>query len=284
MQRFKKQPQPVRATQNLKLEKRTTQIAQAIWQRRDRLNIAGDPQTDWDTATEIAKSPVRRFIFARAQNLDAFWRSQAPTPVAVRFVIWKVPQWFVMTFPKLEIVKLLAVPLVLAISTSVITTTFQQERDQITTLDDYFDQLDKLTSERDLLEETPKSGAIVLARGRTVATLRKLDSKRRQQLLAFLQASGLVQGEEPVISFENTDLEGMNLSGVDLRGVRLAESNLKKVDLEGANLKGANLKGIVLEEAGLRVTKLEDADLRGSFLVGADLEGADLEGVALKCG
>ena len=87
------------------------------------------------------------------------------------------------------------------------------------------------------------------------------------------------------------DLNGANLSGLnlwrcDLQRARLYKSNLKNVDLSVANLKWASMSRANLTEANLfdadlsnavlRRAKLIEADLRQAFLAGAILSRANL--------
>ncbi len=76
------------------------------------------------------------------------------------------------------------------------------------------------------------------------------------------------------------------LSGVDLRGAKLARANLVGVDLSEAKLQGANLDSALLihcdlDDANLRDAILKDASLYSSHLSGADLRGTDLRGANL---
>lgn len=76
-------------------------------------------------------------------------------------------------------------------------------------------------------------------------------------------------------STENTDID-LDLSGADLSGADLTETNLNGADLRGANLVGADLSGADLVRA-----KLSGADLSRADLCFADLTGADLTDVNL---
>ena len=67
-----------------------------------------------------------------------------------------------------------------------------------------------------------------------------------------------------------------NLSGADLRGANLYESNLRSANLSGANLRGADLY-----EANLSGAKLSWANLSGADLYEANLSGAKLRGANL---
>jgi uncharacterized protein YjbI with pentapeptide repeats len=146
-----------------------------------------------------------------------------------------------------------------------------------------------------------------VARVRTHAVLRELDSLRKGRVVRFLYESKLLgEGEnytpEAVILLRGADLEGASLGqvklvGIHLRGANLrlanlseadlgramlddtelAEADLSAADLSGANLRGANLKGADLSRANLANADLGYADLSGVKLSGADMTGANLE-------
>ncbi|MEM9949815.1 MAG: pentapeptide repeat-containing protein, partial [Cyanobacteria bacterium P01_D01_bin.36] len=212
-------PQKTNPSPEEKRHKRIDGIAHAIYQNRLNTGRKGDADSDWQIAESIVENPIRWWLFISNRPL----------------------RWFLFSLPKMEWVKLLAVPLVLAASGSIITSQFQREANQNAALKDYLDQLDTLTSERNLLAEQPDPGAIVLARGRTVAALRELDIPRKQQLISFLVASGLSRACEegsceeetrPVLNFDQ-----QNLSKMDFRKI-----NLSQIDLQGATLYDANLR------------------------------------------
>ena len=71
-------------------------------------------------------------------------------------------------------------------------------------------------------------------------------------------------------------LSGVNLKGADMRGVMLAGADLSEAVLRGADLSGADLM-----ETDLSGADLSDAILTGANLMGADLSGADLTGAGL---
>jgi hypothetical protein len=98
------------------------------------------------------------------------------------------------------------------------------------------------------------------------------------------------QTEPPVISLEDADLSGTdlsyaNLSGADLEGADLSGADLSVAQLSdtwllGADLSGADLSAANLHEAFLISADLTDADLRDADLSGAFLGAA--EGVTEK--
>ncbi|MGB0560349.1 MAG: pentapeptide repeat-containing protein [Spirulinaceae cyanobacterium] len=264
-------------------------IAHRLWQTRTGGN---KPQVspeeaerlaalqDWQTGERIAANPIRLVIWWGGEQLKALNRSKAPTIKFIRFFVWEIPKWNITAlklFLQSDIVKILAVPVVAAIITTATTINERREREQVETFDEYLNQIDTLTFEHGLLTEEPSPGAVVLARGRTVATLRKLDLKRRQELIAFIQASGLHKGEDAVISFEGANLQGIDLREADLRGFTFEAVDLSEADLSAANLSWSNLT-----KANLNTANLSEGYLEASELSRADLKEADLSGASLR--
>ena len=229
------------------------------------------------------RSPLRTTLFASNRP---FIRLKQPTQTALKLIVWDTPRWFLFSVPKLEWVKLLAVPLVLAAAGSIITSQFQREENQNKVLKEYFDQLDTLTFEQGLLSAEPDAGALVMAKGRTVAALRELDLPRRQQLISFLVASGLsrhdLENPGAVISFSQQNLSDIDLHGLDLSRLEFQDVNLTSANLEGAVLGDANLEGAYLWSANLQGAVLWSANLEGADLGFANLEGAVLSRANLE--
>ena len=87
------------------------------------------------------------------------------------------------------------------------------------------------------------------------------------------------------------DWSGLNLSGVDFRGVHLKEVQFEKSQLDGANLQNAylleanlqnvdlsraNLQNAYLLEANLQNANLSEANLQNAYLLEANLQNANL--------
>ncbi len=85
-----------------------------------------------------------------------------------------------------------------------------------------------------------------------------------------------------VVSCQECDLSGADLSGANLKGADLLRANLSGADLSGANLSGADLSGADLSDSDLSGASLWLANLRGASLVGADLTEIDLEDALLQ--
>jgi uncharacterized protein YjbI with pentapeptide repeats len=75
---------------------------------------------------------------------------------------------------------------------------------------------------------------------------------------------------------------GLDLSGANLRGVKLSNALLEFVKLDGADLRGANLNGSRLFGATLTNANLQRANLKHTFLIGTDLTKADFSRANLR--
>lgn len=178
--------------------------------------------------------------------------------------------------PKSEWIKLLAapltIPIILAIATSIITERLQRENTQNATLEKYFDHLERLILEENLLADLPNPEATIMARARTITALHQLDTERQIQVISFLNASGMIK----VGSIQIVDFSLVNLSEVDLSEINLNNSNLSGINLKKSNLRNANLRGSNLSEANLSHANLEGANFRNTNLYRIDLSNTDL--------
>jgi uncharacterized protein YjbI with pentapeptide repeats len=97
----------------------------------------------------------------------------------------------------------------------------------------------------------------------------------RKEVLAMIKRHG---GKAEGLDLSRREFaENIDLSQLDLSGIRLREASLWYAHLEGSNLSGAQL-----ERAILRGAHLEGADLSGAGADGVDLQGAHLEGANLS--
>jgi uncharacterized protein YjbI with pentapeptide repeats len=168
----------------------------------------------------------------------------------------------------------------------------EAQRAENAVLQTYLDQMSQLMLEEDLLDSA-SSAVSLLARARTVTVLSQLEANPnkdetapnknetpKEQVVEFLIEAELIHsrnGEDPVISLEETDIRWVDLDNEDLHS-----ANLKNAMMRGTNLKGANLEGADLEGAWLKDTSLKDTNLRGAKLKEtrfqrANLKGADVE-------
>ncbi len=95
--------------------------------------------------------------------------------------------------------------------------------------------------------------------------------------LARIQSTGACK----FCDLNQSNMEGMDLIGIDLRYANLARANLYGTNLTGANLRGTNLSGVELFGSNFSGVDLSGKDLTGSNLSGVDLSGKDLSGTIL---
>jgi uncharacterized protein YjbI with pentapeptide repeats len=125
-----------------------------------------------------------------------------------------------------------------------------------------------------------------VARARTLAVLRSLDSARKGYLLQFLYEANLINKNDMIVDLSLADLSdadlrfttlsNADLTGADLTGADLTGADLTGADLTGADLFGADLTGAILSKANLILANLSKANLMLANLMLANLTGAIL--------
>jgi hypothetical protein len=138
-----------------------------------------------------------------------------------------------------------------------------RERAQDEALQAYLSQMGSLLLEKDLRKSAKDSEVRSLARARTLTVLSRLDSARKERLLQFLYEAGLLHKQNPVV-----DLDGADLSGIDLRNNNISGSGAFLTDVSGnqpiggkvESSKAANLSGAILSDANLSDANLSNAD------------------------
>jgi len=149
-------------------------------------------------------------------------------------------------------------------------------------------------SPNDVSNDEPNDGPPETQAGRVAVNLRAVVQTRADNAL---RGNGVVDLRD--LKLQGADLSGMALSGLrlvnaDLSGANLCQADLSETDLTGAvlvacNLQGAHLERASLDKAELMQANLADADLSGAharragfghanlscaLLVDADMEGA----------
>lgn len=197
-------------------------------------------------------------------------------------------RFFWKTLPTSEWVKLLAVPLILSFSGSIIASQLQRENRQNEIIDKYFDQVEELFLHEDLDLSNPKNHLRILIKSRSVSALRSTDLKRKEVIIAFLSESNLLNYRDGVI-LSNLDLTESyfditkiknNLRGlktINLSGLQLAQSDFRNTFFKNANFFGTNLQYARLNNANFEGSNFENANLEDARLNNANLKGANLE-------
>lgn len=109
------------------------------------------------------------------------------------------------------------------------------------------------------------------------AKAKKVDLRRVNLEKANLQGERVHRPEIGMSRFIRFDLQGLNLSGVNLKQAHLGGANL-----DHSNLRRANLKGAILDRAKARYTNFQEANLTGADLGLADMTGANLTDASLR--
>lgn len=138
-----------------------------------------------------------------------------------------------------------------------------REKRQDATLEAYFDRMTALLLEEGLRDSEAGDEVRKIARTRTLAVLRRLDGKRKAEVVQFLHEADLIQVDSPVV-----DLRGADLSRVDLTGADLSGTDLSRAILLMADLSGADLSKTILWRTKLSQTNLRGSDLRGGHYLG----------------
>jgi uncharacterized protein YjbI with pentapeptide repeats len=147
-----------------------------------------------------------------------------------------------------------------------------ERRAQDDALQAYFNQIGGLLTEHELKEAQPDDAVALLAQAQTLTVLRRLDGKRKRDLLQYVHSAGLIHKDNAVV----------NLLGADLSSADLSYTPLSETSLSGAILIGANLSFAPLFETNLSDASLRRVKLMGAKLIGADLSNANLNGANLS--
>jgi hypothetical protein len=161
----------------------------------------------------------------------------------------------------------------------------QRELDERRAQDDalqaYYEQVGYLLTEHKLGEVQNRNHPVrLLAQAQTQTVLRRVDGKRKGDLVRFLSGGQLIGGEN-IISLAGVDLSRADLKDANLCGAVLGAANLSRADLILADLSEANLTEAGLGAANLTRANLSGARLRRANLILANLSGADLSGADL---
>jgi uncharacterized protein YjbI with pentapeptide repeats len=156
----------------------------------------------------------------------------------------------------------------------------QRELDERRAQDDalqaYYEQVGYLLTEHKLGEVQNRNHPVrLLAQAQTQTVLRRVDGKRKGDLVRFLSGGQLIGGEN-IISLAGVDLSRADLKDANLCGAVLGAANLSRADLSIANLRGVDLSGANLNRADLSGANLSRADLSEANLILADLSEANL--------
>jgi uncharacterized protein YjbI with pentapeptide repeats len=155
------------------------------------------------------------------------------------------------------------------------------------TLQAYFDKMTDLLLHEKFSKEDENRSVTSVARSRTLAVLRQLDSYRKGALIRFLFEAGLITGENPFIKLKGADITGaflekanltlVNLSHTFLTNAKLSKSRLSRSNLSNAQINNCDFYKADLISSNMRMANLNFANLSNSALAEADLSMAFCE-------
>jgi hypothetical protein len=161
-------------------------------------------------------------------------------------------------------------------------------RSQEIALSAYLDQMVLMLNDKDRTLRRSERGdeVSILAKGRTLRVLPKLDGERKARVLQFLYEAGLIIKDRSVVDLLGADLRAANLREAYLRGADLNGANLREAKLHWADLISANLSGAYMGTTDLSLADLSGADLRNAkeLTVGQLDQAYSLEGAAMPDG
>jgi hypothetical protein len=165
--------------------------------------------------------------------------------------------------------KVLILPVVIAILGSLGGAWFARQRARDTALQAYLEKMSDLLIDKQIHREHRRyADTRVTARARTLAVLSQLDGKRKRTVLLFLREARLINRQwhirdgrkiyPRIVGLRNADLNNARLRGIQL----ISTDREEAVSLEGAILRGADLRWADLEGADMRGADLRSADMR----------------------
>jgi pentapeptide repeat protein len=142
------------------------------------------------------------------------------------------------------------------------------------TLEAYFDRMNRLILDRNLLGAAPGSSFRQFARTLTLTTLHRLDGERKGAVMRAVQKA--------CRALADLDLNGADLRGADLRGVDLVTLNLGGADFERARFDRAFVYGTSFFDANLRHASFGHAVIEDSIFDTANLADASFQAVDIS--
>ena len=152
-----------------------------------------------------------------------------------------------------------------------------KRREQANILQNYFDRMQDLILNHDLLNDKTNDAVTVMALVLTRTTLAQLEPENKSPLLQFLDGTKLIvpsNSGNVKLSLSSTNLVGVGLPfgyvNGNFQGTDFKFANMKDARFDLADFRQADLMGVHLESASLMLCDLSGANLEGAFLKGAN--------------
>jgi hypothetical protein len=126
----------------------------------------------------------------------------------------------------------------------------------------------------------PSPAVAGLARAFTLSTVRRLDGRRKGEVVRFLAGALLLEPPEPhgepIVSLVGADLRGLDLSRAPVASATLAGADLRNARFDGAQLFDDDFSGANLAGASFRSAVVVDADFDHANLSAASFSSAEV--------
>lgn len=148
-----------------------------------------------------------------------------------------------------------------------------KEKEHSDALQAYFDSMKDLIIDGKLTDtqNDPDHPIRALARSKTITTLQIVDDERKKAIFNFLWHAGLIVLNQPVILFDE-----LELNNIDFRNMKLTYVDLRSIVIKSADLTGATINNSNLYLADLRFAKAKHCTINDSVLDNAILTAADM--------
>jgi uncharacterized protein YjbI with pentapeptide repeats len=143
------------------------------------------------------------------------------------------------------------------------------------TLDAYLVEMNDLVLNRHLLTSARGSAVRTVARTATLTAVRRLDGRRKGEVIRFLTEAGLLYHSETYFD------QPVDLTEADLRGAHLEHAYLSQTVL-WADLRGARFDDATLGSTYFGSANLAGASFANATLLGTDFSGANLTGATFN--
>ena len=161
-----------------------------------------------------------------------------------------------------------------AVAVSAIAREIESERSEEVAVQQFIDRISGAYA-----SGVPDRTVLAVARAQTIAVLRLVSGERAGRALNFLNDLGALAEISPNLEFldlSKIELKGLPLAGFDFEGSDLRDAELEGTDLTGADFEESDLRGADMKDAVAKGASFENARMKGADLDHADLRGADL--------
>lgn len=155
----------------------------------------------------------------------------------------------------------------------------EDQRSQDTAMQAYLDNMSTLLIDEQgtqLRKLDPDEEVLDLIQARTETVFAVLNRERQVSIVLFLARAQLILKDSPIVILERVNLEGVDLTGLNLSNTSFEAASLTHAELPDANLKQANFTQADLADANLTEAHLEGAVFTDARLTKATVTAEQL--------